>query len=89
MSLKNFLKNKHFVKNQEYWDKTNDVQFVRAHLATLETELEFWETRRTVEIQVIIIIIWKLNSPKWEYNLCPLFFLRPLLNSCSFVHMYM
>ncbi len=39
---------------QEYWDKTNDVQFVRAHLATLETELEFWESRRSIQVEVLI-----------------------------------
>ena len=37
---------------QEYWDKTKDIQFVRAHLATLEIEMKFWETSRSIEVEV-------------------------------------
>lgn len=37
---------------KEYVDKTADVKFVRAHLDTLEKEVAFWETRRSVTVKV-------------------------------------
>ena len=37
---------------KEYVDKTADVQFVRTHLATLEKEMEFWESKRSVSVKV-------------------------------------
>jgi len=35
---------------KEYIDKTADVQFLRTQLDTLVRELDFWETRRSVEV---------------------------------------
>ena len=35
---------------KEYVDKTDDVKFVRMHVATLEKEMEFWETKRSVNV---------------------------------------
>ena len=37
---------------KEYVDKTDDVKFVRTHIATLEKEMDFWESRRSVVVQV-------------------------------------
>ena len=37
---------------KEYVDKTADVQFVRTHLSTLEKEIEFWETKRSVKVEL-------------------------------------
>ena len=37
---------------KEYVDKTDDVKFVRTHLATLEKEMEFWETKRSVIVEL-------------------------------------
>lgn len=37
---------------KEYVDKTADVQFVRTHVQTLELEMDFWENKRSVQIEV-------------------------------------
>ena len=37
---------------KEYVDKTDDVKFVRQHLSTLEKEMEFWETKRSVTVKL-------------------------------------
>ena len=36
---------------KEYIDKTADVQFLRTQLPTLTRELDFWEDRRSVEVE--------------------------------------
>ena len=36
---------------KEYIDKTADVQFLRTQLPTLTRELDFWENRRSVEVE--------------------------------------
>ena len=46
---------------KEYVDKTADVQFVRTHLTTLEKEMEFWETKRSVTV--------KLNDEKERHTM--------------------
>ena len=36
---------------KEYIDKTADVQFLRAQIPTLVQEMEFFEQRRSVEVE--------------------------------------
>ena len=36
---------------KEYLDKTAEIEFLRQHLETLEKEMEFWETRRSLIVE--------------------------------------